>query len=297
MDSAGISEPLSTGLPPLGEVRSAAVRQLLPSQVDPVTPLDLYPFDARHRDDGRPWVMMNMVASADGAIAIDGRSGGLGGDGDREVFRAIRASCDWIVVAAGTVRAERYGIPRTTAEIATVRRRAGRMPAPRLAVVSGTLDLDPGLPLFADRRPHEEPPLLITGPSPPPERVAALDDHSAHDVRSGAHPTREAGSFQNPRRELDASRVSASVANLRTRAFGKDRRGESRRAMSYASSSGTFTPGSQLLLPMPITCTALGVTTAAAALSPSTSPPWAEYTDAAAETASKALGTLNSVAE
>lgn len=177
MDSAGISEPLSTGLPPLGEVRSAAVRQLLPSLVDPVTPLDLYPFDARHRDDGRPWVMMNMVASADGAIAIDGRSGGLGGDGDREVFRAIRASCDWIVVAAGTVRAERYGIPRTTAEIATVRRRAGRMPAPRLAVVSGTLDLDPGLPLFADRRPHEEPPLLITGPSPHPERVAALDDH------------------------------------------------------------------------------------------------------------------------
>ena len=55
--------------------------------------------------------MVNMVASVDGAIAIDGVSGGLGGDGDSMAFRAIRASCDWIVAAAGTIRAERYRIP------------------------------------------------------------------------------------------------------------------------------------------------------------------------------------------
>ena len=77
--------------------------------------------------------MANMVASVDGAIAIDGVSGGLGGEGDSMAFRAIRASCDWIVAAAGTVRAERYRIPRATEETAAVRRGLGRTDAPRLA--------------------------------------------------------------------------------------------------------------------------------------------------------------------
>lgn len=175
VDSTWISSQLSTAFHSGHEVPSPSVQQLLPTPVDPVLPLDLYPLDPRPRPSGRPWVMVNMVASTDGATSIEGLSGGLGGEGDGQVFRAVRASCDWIVAAAGTVRAERYGIPRPSPEVAEVRRRTGRSPAARLAVVTASADLDPALPLFAERRPEEHKPLIITGDTAPQERVAALE--------------------------------------------------------------------------------------------------------------------------
>ena len=47
--------------------------------------------------------------------ASTGVSGGLGGPGDKAVFSALRGVADVVLVAAGTVRAEHYGPPRTTA--------------------------------------------------------------------------------------------------------------------------------------------------------------------------------------
>src|SRR5689334_2132747 len=52
---------------------------------------------------------MNMIASVDGATTIDGRSGALGGQGDHQVFTVLRRLADVVLVAAGTVRTERYG--------------------------------------------------------------------------------------------------------------------------------------------------------------------------------------------
>src|SRR5258706_6627171 len=49
-----------------------------------------------------------MIASVDGAIMVDGRSGGLSGPADRLVFSVLRSLADVIVVGAGTARAERY---------------------------------------------------------------------------------------------------------------------------------------------------------------------------------------------
>lgn len=135
--------------------------------------------------------MANMVASVDGAIAIDGVSGGLGGDGDSMAFRAIRASCDWIVAAAGTIRVERYRIPRATEETAAVRVATGRSEAPRLAVVSASVDLDPELPLFADQRYGEARPLVITGANPPADRVEALAGRAEWHHTDTERPTAE----------------------------------------------------------------------------------------------------------
>ena len=154
----------------------ASVRQLLPTPLVDVDPLRAYPHDARPAPSDRPWVMLNMVTSVDGGIAINGRSGGLGGVGDAKTFRAIRASCDWILVAAGTARAERYGVPRPAPDVVEVRLATGRARAARLAVVTASVDLDPSLPMFADQRPGDEPPLIITGAAPPADRVAALAD-------------------------------------------------------------------------------------------------------------------------
>jgi len=168
-----------------------SVQQLYPTPIITADPLDLYPADSRPTPDDRPWVMANMVASADGAISIDGVSGGLGGDGDRLVFRAIRASCDWIVVAAGTASAERYGIPRPDSEVMRRRLATGRSPAARLAVVTASVSLDPKLPMFTDQRPDDQLPLIVTGSNPPADRVAAIGDRAAWAHLDALRPTPE----------------------------------------------------------------------------------------------------------
>lgn len=53
-----------------------------------------------------------MIASLDGATAVDGRSGGLSCPADSELLHALRATADVVMVGAATVRAEGYGPPR-----------------------------------------------------------------------------------------------------------------------------------------------------------------------------------------
>jgi riboflavin-specific deaminase-like protein len=124
------------------------VRQLLPEPVDGVEPDELYPADERPTPPGRPWLLLNMVASVDGAITVDGRSGGLGGTADRAAFAALRSVADVILVGAGTVRAERYGPPRPTEAHRRAREARGQAPVPRLAIVTARLDLDLDTELF-----------------------------------------------------------------------------------------------------------------------------------------------------
>lgn len=153
------------------------MRQLLPSPVDDVDPFEIYPSAPRPRPAGRPWLMLNMIASVDGAVAVDGVSAGLGGAGDREVFGAVRASADWVLVAAGTARAERYGRPRARA--------AGR--APGLAVLSGSLDLALDLPMLTAAADGARP-LVLTGESPPADRLEALSEVAEVVSLPGARP-------------------------------------------------------------------------------------------------------------
>ena len=165
------------------------MRQLLPRPANEVDPLDVYLGADRTPPGGRPWVMVNMIASADGAVTVDGVSGGLGSPADRAVFRAVRACADWILVGAATVRAERYGLPRPSAAAREARRAAGRSEQPGLAVVSASLDLDPDLPMLADQRPGEARPLILTGPDAPSDRAERLAE-AAEVVRLEPSPSR-----------------------------------------------------------------------------------------------------------
>ncbi len=51
---------------------------------------------------------MSMISSADGAMSIDGVSGGLGGPADRNALRHLRSIADGVIVGAQTVRSESY---------------------------------------------------------------------------------------------------------------------------------------------------------------------------------------------
>lgn len=164
------------------------MRQLLPT-AGPVDPIAAHAAASRPAPAGRPWVLVNMVASIDGAATVDGLSGGLGGPADRVVFSAIRAVADVILVAAGTVRAEGYGPPRPSAERRAERLARGQSAVPRLAVVTRSLDLDPTAPWIADA---PAPPLVYTAANAPASRrallgpVAELVDAGEHEVDPAA---------------------------------------------------------------------------------------------------------------
>jgi riboflavin-specific deaminase-like protein len=121
-----------------------------------------------------PTLRVNFIASADGAVAVDGLSAGLQGPGDKEIFDTLRTGCDALIVAAGTVRAENYDALRLTGEARAWRRGAGLPEFPLMVIVSGSLDLDPDQLIFSDapRRP-----IVIThrAARPAPELAARAE--------------------------------------------------------------------------------------------------------------------------
>lgn len=115
--------------------------------------------------------MLNMVTSADGATSTDDLSGGLSSPEDRQVFAAVRAVADVILVGAETVRREKYGPPKTRPEVSESRASRGQAPRPRVAVVSRSLNLDFTAPLFDDH----PPPMLFTVADPPADQLAQAE--------------------------------------------------------------------------------------------------------------------------
>lgn len=127
------------------------MRQLLPTAADTVDLHDAYAYPADVAGgaaEASAWARANMVASLDGSAVKKGRSGGLGGPADKEVFRVLRSLCDAVVVGAGTARTEGYRAPRAKEADADRRRALGQRTAPLLVLVSRRLDLDPASDLF-----------------------------------------------------------------------------------------------------------------------------------------------------
>ncbi|MFI5931041.1 pyrimidine reductase family protein [Actinoplanes sp. NPDC051494] len=127
-------------------------------------PEDLH---ARYPRMPAPTLRVNFVSSIDGAATVDGRSGGLGGPGDKKIFDTLRTGCDALVVAAGTVRAENYDALRLDEAGRRWRTDRGLPEFPLMVIVSGSLDLDPGQLVFTDAPIR---PLVFTraGSEPPP---------------------------------------------------------------------------------------------------------------------------------
>lgn len=147
----------------------------------------LAPYAAVDRAAGdRCWVLANMVGGLDGSAAVGGRVGALSGGTDAELFRRMRAVADVVVVGAETVRRERYGPARLPDADRAARTRAGRPPTPPIAVVTRSLHIDWGIPLFAaagaaDPAGTDAPvprPLVVTAADADPSRVAEAARHA-----------------------------------------------------------------------------------------------------------------------
>ncbi|MYU24232.1 pyrimidine reductase family protein [Streptomyces sp. SID8352] len=134
--------------------------------------------------DGRAgaWLRANMVSTLDGAAQHDGRSQPISGAADMRIFGTLRGLADVIVAGAETVRREGYRPARARAEFAARREAARQGPAPVIAVVSASLDLDLTLPLFTSPL---VPTLLLTGAAADPARVAAAERAGARVVVAG----------------------------------------------------------------------------------------------------------------
>jgi len=127
------------------------VRRLMPDAAlltadEVVQALDL----AGSAPAGRPYVVLNMVATVDGRATLAGRTAPISSVPDRQLFHALRTRVDAVMVGAGTLRIERYGRIVRDASRREQRRAIGLEPDPLAIVVSASLDLPPDLPLLQD---------------------------------------------------------------------------------------------------------------------------------------------------
>jgi riboflavin biosynthesis pyrimidine reductase len=98
-----------------------AFRRLFPAPAAPVSPGGSPPASPRllaadlaaaipdRAPADRPFVLLNMIATADGRATIDGRTAPIANRADYELFHALRARVDAVMVGAETIRVEGYG--------------------------------------------------------------------------------------------------------------------------------------------------------------------------------------------
>jgi riboflavin biosynthesis pyrimidine reductase len=112
-------------------------------------PGSVRPADAAAHLVGREVLILNMVASVDGHTTVEGRSRGIrGGRGDRELFHALRAHADAILVGTGTLRAEAYGDWIRDERHRAIRVGAGLTQPPVGATLTRRGDVPWDIPLF-----------------------------------------------------------------------------------------------------------------------------------------------------
>jgi riboflavin-specific deaminase-like protein len=116
------------------------VRRLHP---DP-GPLDDAGVVAAYRLPAGRHLRVNFVAALDGTTSVAGRSGGLGSDADRRVFRVLRALSDAVLVGHGTAAAEGYRPITADSPVGRLRAGLGRDATAPVVVVSRRASLTPG---------------------------------------------------------------------------------------------------------------------------------------------------------
>jgi riboflavin biosynthesis pyrimidine reductase len=128
--------------------------------------------------DDRPFLLVNMIATADGRATIAGRAGPIANRADYELFHALRARVDAVMVGAETVRVERYGPMK---------------PAGVLVTRSLNVPADVGLLRAPDNR------VIVLTPSPDRELppVAAQVEYLRDEIAGGVRRLRTELGFRS----------------------------------------------------------------------------------------------------
>ncbi|AGZ53304.1 pyrimidine reductase family protein [Mycobacterium kansasii] len=139
--------------------RSAGIRLTLLGSDRTLDEADLPEYYRYPPDVNGIWLRANFISSVDGGATVAGTSGGLGGPGDRAVFRLLRELADVIVVGAGTVRVEGYSGAQLSVAARRQRQLRGQSEVPQLAIVTKSGHLARDLAVFTRT---EVPPLVLT---------------------------------------------------------------------------------------------------------------------------------------
>lgn len=143
------------------------MRRLLP---DPGPLLDDAALAAAYATPEARWLRVNFVASLDGVVAVEGRSGALGSPGDLRIFQLLRALADVVLVGWGTASVEGYNLVAPDSPVGRLRAALDRPAELPIAVVSRRASLSVGDRLAA------APTMLITSEHSDPDRRKALED-------------------------------------------------------------------------------------------------------------------------
>jgi riboflavin-specific deaminase-like protein len=108
----------------------------------------------------RPFVYVNMISTADGRAARDGRSASIGGDADLQRLLDLRTRADAVLIGTGTLRAESYDRLVRSEERRARRRQDGLAEDPLAVILSRRFDVPWDAGLF---QAPEQPVLVYTG--------------------------------------------------------------------------------------------------------------------------------------
>lgn len=110
----------------------------------------------------RPHVFSNFVSTLDGVVSLGVQGHASGGDisgfsaQDRMVMGLLRAIADVVIIGSGTLGVDRRHVwtaeaiyPKLSGDYRRLRKALGRSSAPLNVIVSGSGDIDLGLPVFA----------------------------------------------------------------------------------------------------------------------------------------------------
>ncbi|MFA7297086.1 MAG: dihydrofolate reductase family protein [Dehalococcoidia bacterium] len=89
----------------------------------------------------RPYVIVNMVSSVDGRVAIEGTERGLGSPTDQALMRELRVHADVVLNGASTLRASGSSPRLNNPDLEALRRARGKPSLPLGAVLSASGDL------------------------------------------------------------------------------------------------------------------------------------------------------------
>jgi riboflavin-specific deaminase-like protein len=121
------------------------------------------------RESERPFLAINMVATADGWAAIDGSAVGIGSPADKHLMRELRAEADVVLHGAGTVRADPLSA-RVPPDMVPQRVANGLSPQPLGAIVTRSGNLPPHHPYYESATV-----IYVTSDNPVPVRAPTVE--------------------------------------------------------------------------------------------------------------------------